>query len=241
MEDKTAGEEAPIHIPHHISLQKIAVFLILALVLTAGIAFAVKNLINKEVSPSEIISGSKIPTLVPNAIMTPEPTMPVSIETANWKTYTSNFGYVFKYPSDWIIGSNCKFGQLCFNSPDFVLADTGIQEGGGGIYYAEKGGSVSISQLPNEGQKTFSQIQAQDFCTPGGPLCVSSCADTLIDGLRAKEQVQCGYGKVKDINIATVYFVLTKNNIVYLDLRYSSNESIKKTLDQILSTFKFTN
>lgn len=87
---------------HHLSLQKIAVFSILALILTAGIAFAIKNLINNEVTPSEIISKSKIPTLAPSSDVTIESAVSPSDEIARGKTYINNtHGYSLQIPEDY--------------------------------------------------------------------------------------------------------------------------------------------
>lgn len=153
-----------------------------------------------------------------NPTPTPDP-------TANWKVYVNKeLGIELKYPQNWKMSTNCKFGNICFLSDDFEEIANAVGEGGDS-YVASKGSVFSISSSI----KT-SLMKLDDFCRPGGPITITSCEDTKLDGIDAKKRISGN---------ATAIGALTDNFMIIVGQNYSVQEN-KKVLDQILSTFKFT-
>lgn len=169
------------------------------------------------------------PTAPPNAkYLFSQPTD----ETAGWKTYTnSELGYELKYPPNWKSVTDCKFGTTCFSSENFEQTVNEAGEGGG-FYITKKGGLFSISTSSKD-----DVMDLNSYCHPGGPLLISSCVDTKLEGIDAKKRVL----NIQDgTEYATEIGTLTNKFLVILGQNYSS-QSDKKILDQILSTFKFVN
>lgn len=197
---------------HHLSLQKIALFSILALILTSGIAFAVKNLINNKVTPSEIISQSKIPTLAPSANVTPEPTVPPSIDTTNWKTYTTKT-FSIKYPNIW--NEPKSFLQSTRTEYVFNPSSLDIVEGS---YYDQ---SIGRTRTYEE-EVTLGEQNAQDK------------TDIKVAGFSAVKYLYSSPKPKVEVILSS------KEGLIYwISMEIPSPQDVT-LFDQILSTFKFT-
>jgi hypothetical protein len=103
---------------------KILLFTVLGLIIVASSVF-VGVQIGKNQKPSQQ-PVAKQQTAAPTqaiANLTIQPTTkPTTDPTANWKTYiNTEANYYFKYPQNWTIVSNCKFGTICFSMVEEVF------------------------------------------------------------------------------------------------------------------------
>lgn len=159
---------------------------------------------------------------------TPKPTQTPD-ETANWKTYTDEqSGYSMKYPVDWVIDPNCSansvsVSNVCFSSPDLERDARPI---------VRKGGLITVSRYKFV-QSTLRDFNIDDFCK----LDISTnCKQIKLDQMEAWQR------EVNDAALSTEVIVL-KDKKMFLGIisgyTSTSEKSIQKVHDQILSTFKF--
>jgi len=152
---------------------------------------------------------------------TPQPKLTKSTssaQTANWKTYAdTKYGYQVQYPADWDLT---------------VLVPGGFSIGGNALGYNGRNFLFSVSILPNT-----IWDKAEKF-----PDMVNSnhvVEDVTISGIK-------GLKKIGDPNLPGPGFqiLLSKNNFTYeltgFDNLYKEDKD-NSTVDQILSSFKFTN
>jgi hypothetical protein len=190
------------------------------------------------------ISSSQLKNLQPtktevnilptSVVMSPKilPTAPRNDQnnvTAGWESYANaEVQLSFKYPKDWLVVTNCKFGSICFSTANYKekLDDRGD---GGGSFFIDKGSLFSIStSLRKE------SINLDNFCQPGGPVVIKTCEDIQISHLRAKKWIVESADKVeRETKIA----ILNEKYLIIVGQSYSSPVE-KKILDQILSTLE---
>lgn len=207
--------------------------LISLIIILIGIAsyFGYQNYqLKQQLAGQKPASSPDASVITSSPISTSNPTVD---ETVNWHEYKSN-DFSFKYPSDWKIVTDCKFGQLCVASADFQQTVNEVGDGGG-FYIAKTGGIFSVNK------STITQpMNIEDFCHPGGPLIISSCTDTLLTSIKAKKRVNAI--NVNGSEYSTDFGLLIDKTLFILSQGYSNgNRSTLSTLDTILSTFQFTN
>jgi hypothetical protein len=215
--------EAPQVVPSKSFPLKWILILIIFILIGGGATYYVANQSQKPAS-----SSNQTPTTAPSPTPTPDP-------TSDWKTYTNTkYGYSVKYPSDWKIqspggGSN---GELC--------RETGID-----------------SQIIELSEKELSEcgFAGEGLPSPDANITVwvldekHSTLENLIGPNYSKLQV-AGEAAVKYPftdesalpNIYATRIYLNHNNNGYIIYLKQSDITGKyeMILDQILSTFKFT-
>ena len=218
-------QEIQIQAPSFLDKLKVHKFKILGGILgvfvLAGAVFGAYKLGQKQVYP-ELGEG---PTPTPVAVATP-----TLDPTANWKTYTNEkYGYSIKYPAEWSEQLKCEGGTItddyvCFLSPDFEESPAGAIMGstvkGGVVLIYGQGGVVSL--LPD------------GFCAPGGPAYISECKEIKVGDLQAMQR-KIGDTQTEVGILKTGKFILDIKAIY----NAASEDEIARTLNLILSTFRF--
>ncbi len=165
--------------------------------------------------------------------ITPFPT-PSSNPTATWKTYTDE-NATFKYPNDWVIQERQTFGSR--TETEFKYGLTTVLT------------FQIIGNYNNQTEKSFTSLD--EFLLPGPDTQEYGnieLADIMIDGRPAKKEVSPGVaGHVGPYQQAAVFSPDSKSVLsFYYQSEYYDLEANQPTigsqevLDQILSTFKFT-
>jgi hypothetical protein len=175
-----------------------------------------------------VVKSSRTPRIAPQPLIpsqiTPIPT-PTPDETANWKIYASPDGYSFKYPDNFTL-NNYNEGSfmgifLVFNGPSQIKKDTELIDGI----------TLRTITFTTGTPKTLEEV-ANDLKQGDG--VTSQLSKTSIGGKEAYSYTfsQEAKGKV----------IITTDQKGFLrisTLHTGSDESYPKTIDQILSTFRF--
>lgn len=162
-------------------------------------------------------------TTKPQFISNPE-VSPSPAETANWKTYTSSFGYSFKYPSELNLTSGSSVTSYAY---DAQLAGDNYNLAFCKPNYCE---ISKIDQIlsPNFIKETVKKTDG---------LTVSGKPAFRIEGEYKFSNAPNIYHIVEVINFKDNQFI----NIEANGLKGISPAQLTETLDKILSTFKFAN
>ncbi|OGE18747.1 hypothetical protein A3J19_03145 [Candidatus Daviesbacteria bacterium RIFCSPLOWO2_02_FULL_41_8] len=189
---------------------------ILIVVLMAALAvggYLIYSQLPKPIAPPRSITQ---PTLSPSSI----PESSNSAETANWKTYTNTkYGFYFNYPQDFSIK---KVAERIFfienkEKKSFVL------------WIYENPNNLSLKDY--EGKHTSKE-------TGFGPFVYYPDTELVkfqnFEAYYTKEEINC-------LSKCGSYIWTTKDMIYKLTGTAENVPNQKQTLDQILSTFKFTN
>ncbi len=225
--------------PNYLKTIILSVLVIITLSLITYLIFQNQKLqkqsVNQQVSPT---------IQVPSPTSKPSTSISISSdETTDWKTYTSELGFSFKYPSDWSQLLKCRFGasdfgDICVKSNDFK--EKMVSMGSSGAYYGvSKGGLFGISQ------RQIENATVENFCTPKETK-TDSCKATTINGQPAMEIVIFNHVTDNIFTLGPKQFqgITGKsfNESYIISMNYPVNDTTNKVLlNQILSTFKFTN
>lgn len=197
-----------------ISKWKLIIFAVVSLILVGGGTYYLGAKQNKLIVQSQ--QQTVTPTIAPS---TPTPTPD---PTANWKTYINTYGnYEVKYPSNW-------------TAVDGALEDQ------------QKGYLIKFSDV--SGRDKNNAVFLSGPAVAHGAICleveksekirVSGIEATKTIWFRSKDTVHCGESDPRE-KITSVYFVNPKKDIKYsLEFRIMDGNFV--LVDQILSTFKFT-
>ncbi len=176
----------------------------------------------KQFKPTPVSQPLPSPIASPIASSSAETDNPDSIG-ANWKTYTnSQFGYSFKYPSDY--KSYPNLGSHVFYSPD-----TKFDKTYGGKTQGLEIGSVVYG--PNE--------DIQNYIGPNTKAdAILASKLVLPSGYSAK-----AYVNIEDITVTIDYRKDNKNMriMVWCGGENGNSNGCEGVLSLLLSTFKFTN
>ncbi len=155
-------------------------------------------------------------TVISNSVASPVPS-PTPDVTANWKTYTNaKYNFSFKYPSAW----NVTYDQ----QPDPAGNPDKYS-----ILMGDSSSSLSITILKSNQSQTFASL-SNLLNLPSGSATITSRKEISVAGSKALFVTQ-------DNNKVGALMLNSSGNIIILETA-STNMSI---LDQIISTFKFTN
>lgn len=219
--------QTPIPTQPPTNWSKNLLFTVLGLIIVAGSVF-VGIQIGKSQTPSQQPVVAQ-PTASPTQIAVNQTIQPTANLTTNpitdWKTYTnSKYNFSFKYPSDWIT----KFVSVSGFDDQVWIADSVSsmpttlpgQIGNG----ARASITIQISSKDislNYSEKDFNQFESLSYNVGG------------LTGIR-----KTGISK-EGLSRETIITVKMGNE--YLNIMPLDTETNKQHLDQILSTFKFTN
>lgn len=162
--------------------------------------------------------------IVQTASPTPNPTV-------DWETYVSPLGFSVKAPASFKQG--CKLGDI--EIEEFCIESLGTKKEfqdkdveGGGAWVVTQGGVLVVSQ----DKETKLPLTKEAVCNPGGGIKVLSCEEDILDGVPAFKRV------AGDPERVTIFAL--KDGASYTTSLWYSDLEAKQSLDQILSTFKFT-
>lgn len=144
---------------------------------------------------------------------------PQTTNTENWKTYkNSKYQYSFKYPSDW-----SNFSMKDFSKTNLI----GDEES---LYIGPLNSNTKPPQILQITTYPLNNYHETELYSP------QSCTvENIIIGIN---KINATMRKCKDQNINSS-IVLKTNNYAYIIDELNGNSTLKKTVDQILSTFKF--
>jgi len=184
-----------------------------------------------------IMNQSKLQKPVVQITSTPKPVSPTQAPdpTANWKTYTSIYGYEIQYPLGWKVNTTrwVEKGQLEDiqlslgenEEARIVFRDYSkpAQEGGPPIYTHEL--------ILNKPKENTSAVSIDEWIKKelGNEFDLSDLTETKVAGIRSVKRNWS--------NVETVY--IPYKNRIY-SLSYTGGNNVSLPFDQILSTFKFT-
>jgi len=208
---------------HWISILAMAIFVVLSLGVVAFLYYqnqALKSMLASLQTP--IAVASPTPTRDPG--LAPEP-VPLSVVTANWKTYTNKeMGIEFRYPSDYSI-TNESIRPYLNRNIGWGYNNTSVQDCKGGCP------AIDTTEKTILGGKPATKIMGY-LGGDGGNIPQKYITYEVFNGI-----------KYFDISIQTLPFVLTGDEASkYKDLSVVQEITPENqtTFNQILSTFKFT-
>lgn len=175
----------------------------------------------QQLPPEPMVSlPTRIPTLVPT-----------TDQTANWKTYTNNkYGFSFNYPKEWFIIENSQSNIVRIDDKPLTKFE---DEQGMGPYYSEYISFEVHEKIPRDVQ--INDPIGTKKCE-GDAYCVQKVSDLTIGG---KNAAKMKITTKNTLDSAYWYEVGLSAQIIKI-----TNESQKEykfqILDQILSTFRFT-
>ena len=197
---------------------------ILALVLAFVILAASGLRIVRKESLLDIWLASRKPTPIPTLV--PEPT-PTPDPTANWETYVNTkYSYQLQYPSTWLVQAMNDNEQLIQTSAANFRMTTDETP-------AESGFSLNVVSNPKNLSLTDWVKQNPDNGTLLSSAEETNSSVVIINEL-SWEKVE--EGSIGYVPTGYVKYGLAHNGFLYYIVIYSADA---KTLDQILSTFKF--
>jgi hypothetical protein len=200
--------------------QKIAVLSVAVSVLFVSTLFLLFLNLQKPVSSSPPVTGI-IPTSVPQS--NPE---------TSWKTYENKkYGFSFNYPKEWEFTT-----QQNYNIPYY----------GEGFYFSTCGTSTLYMSLIDLNQPDTAYKSIDEFFQKSPNLVpIIPWKNIDISGVTGKYYQNEGEPGSVTPSVTIVIYNQTNNTIIRLyftdGCRLGLDQAIKKYLDQILSTFKFTN
>lgn len=216
---------------------QVLLFTILGLIVVAGSVFAgiqigktqtpIQQPITAQptVLPTQAITS---PTVIPTQIVTPTVSLtatPTIDPTANWKSFTSvNYGFAVKYPQDWL--GKCK--DIAGDWETWESASIcELRAPNTNPYTTKEFVTISV-QKPLPERNTLAEIVTFELKNFGKNLSPKSING--VDGY---------FYTNKD---SSVFFTQKGNYFIVINwFPLSEENKYKITLDQILSTFKFTN
>ena len=208
------------------------------------------------VTTSQTPQSSPIPNVSPVPNGTGETANSDSIR-ANWKTYTSEYGYSFRYPQSWeAVESVGDEGAMVYSKPEYIQLSEQLGQGFDKEDYAIIDVGMYLKGQQVAGNQTVSQeTDVKDFVSRLYSSIIQSKEDTTLDGKPAvlvtlKRMVLppgVAFGSQNDpIQNGTTKSVWTKynGNILFINYDYGRQYKDSNTLpiifNQVLSTFKFT-
>ena len=216
---------------------KTFIFVLLGLVLVAGLLFAGVALSQKGFL-SGILSLAKpspTPTLAPEPTPTPDP-------TANWKTYTNQkYNYSFKYPAEAKLEEGKGYEERL---QETILTFYGPNYPGPGEF--TDGYGITFAVLKNLGNATPNQLAQKVFAesqkgiadkTLEGDISKCKVEEVTRGGTTGTRFTYCVRAPGSGVVNFSEWFV--KNGITYQIYAVLQNSNYQKDFDQILSTFKF--
>ncbi len=212
-------------------------------ILIAG--FTIGLFFNKNLSPASQISPTPTPLFSPTPQAKPDPALR---DTANWKTYTSGMNFAFLYPPTWFVSEtgSTQFPDLRIQNYDpattlgrgydsmqdkgkYLLSVNRFPTGNEGVYDLDQ----LIAKLPKEGD------QAYYLGDPAGQIHILKNERGIVNGF-SKLTREVSYSKFTDVIENDIYLLNKKGDAIIIHFGLDAING-KKTLDQILSTFKFIN
>lgn len=148
-------------------------------------------------------------------------------QTADWKTYTNTqYEFEFQYPKGWIINDNLTLNTCCLNVSNYDLLkkqNQFLDNGEIKIQIAHYTKQASITLIDFVASQTYIE---------------SSIKATYLENIDI-----AGIQAVKSNLTGDGIYYLPKSQIEGIAITIFSNpqDSFKNTVNQILSTFKFTN
>jgi len=196
------------------SFFKAVLLMVLGLLIVAGTVYAGTRIGKKQITPSKIIAE---PTLKPVS-PTPDP-------TADWKTYTNEkYSISFKYPFSWFVK------DVTNEAPGNFLQSI--------AFFANGTTNPSVGAEGSEGNELLNLIITNPLINTE-PISQS------------KEQFINSWGKIKKEkivyidNLPAAYNTNLKSVVIWynekIQIFVNPYQDTKNIMDQILSTFKFTN
>lgn len=173
------------------------------------------------------------PTSSPSHSVSPTPSPTPIDETANWKTYSSN-GYLIKYPPTWSInhGVYTNNNVDIYNPTNMVYQSRGNGSPPKEYYPTQFVGifSINSSQTPKEYVNTIISEWKNDKIQ----IDYINAKDYILNGLPSEIYTEPGEG-------GRGRLVVVSNGKQLVELNISSESpELDKDINQILSTFKFT-
>lgn len=206
------------------------VLLIVTLVGAAGYFFYQNQNLKKE------IVAQTLKTQVTPTVVQPSPALDLK---ADWKTFTSKYGYSVKYPQNYEIktGDWMEFGQpfgIQKNDEAVIRSNAQTKPKQAGPY----GDSISLRQPENNSQQlSIEQWVRQKLQSKDYPAEIIT-HDIVIDNIKSIQAYRIDFPYIQYV------FVPLKEKIYTLVHAPEGTEleitAYQKIFDQILSTFKFT-
>lgn len=218
-----------------INWSKIIIFILIGLVVIAGSVFAGmqigKNQILKQ--PSIVEQSTIIPTqtiiINPTTALPTKPN-PTIDPTANWKTINGKY-WIFKVPKEW-------YFIKCLSGNDIILGPNLSKE----FRDIESECNFGIRDLLSV-NRTVGEFALPTTTSPdqnGIYTVVSNKKNIMIDNQNAIEQTEEVHGNPIEGTHTVIYII--GNSYTDTLTFWDTNKNTKNELvDQILSTFKFTN
>lgn len=177
-----------------------------------------------------VVSQISQPTSVTSSIPANSP-VPTSVgEAANWKTYKSdNYGYSFRYPSSFWITSVTTSRQISSDASGATISDSPLAPEN----------TIALFSITDRGKKQgesiaslidgYMQDRKEFQVTTSKNITVNKHQAIYLDTLVANKPYYL------------IFIETDKSNVVILNISNNSdsNDPLKPTIDQIISTFKF--
>lgn len=213
-------QSVPLEPKKKSNLPTIVILLIAILLIAGGVVFGMQ--LGKKQATDGTPQSGKLPKETPQVFIetiTLKPTETVD-ETVNWKIYTGN-GFSFKYPQDWLSSSNKV------QSPDYK-ADHGLLAGG----------DFYIDSDPVQGQTLENVVvQTKQYNPNATTTSIKFLNYDAVSVSIPPEQEMGQYWPSR-----TIYFIKDDRLFhITMETYGSKMNDYLVQLDQILSTFKFTN
>ena len=149
-------------------------------------------------------------------------------ETANWKTYTSSYGYSFKYPTNWILNSSDP-NVVAINSPENEALKGQNYEG----YMMDIAFNYYDNLSAADGNNPKKYQSFSDWINDTGYF--SGMTKTTLGDVVAYDGAEGGFG--------AYYINVAEHGSHYFKVLFGNAESKSKltsTDSKILDTFQFT-
>lgn len=175
----------------------------------------------------------------PTPLTSPEPVMEVDDPTVDWKKYTNTaYNYEIKYPIDWTAKST-EPGPPAFdlvnNSRGFITYPN---------RYNSAGDAKTYITIETDGPQNLAYSSYEDWLTKLSSSVfynIESTTNIIFAGLQATlvSGSYDGYGF--PASIKTIYLKSSNDNTYFsISVTNETGNTNQDTIDQILSTFEFT-
>jgi hypothetical protein len=219
-------------VPPSTNWSKILLFIVFGLIIIAGSVFVGIQIGKNQITNRHLINEQ--PTIPPiQAITTPTalPTIPSSTAnpTTNWKTYlNTKYWYQLQYPTNWLVQAMNGGEQLALTqAANFRMTSDKTP--------AESGFSLSVFSNPNNLSLTDWINKNPDN---GTLLLGANKINSSIISINGLKWEKIDNDSIGYIPTGYVKYGVAYNGYLYYVVIYSADT---KALEQILSTFKFTN
>lgn len=172
-------------------------------------------------------------------------------EFANWKTYTNTkYGFIVNYPSDWKVGeftvpvSLNKSGDSApivnFQAPGFPTPGVGLDGGIGFFVHMPEGDKVLADWVKDNGYK--SPDAAYETIKMAGYNAVRINSVMTQDRRNEILSLPGGRGGPMPVGYKAIFIYIQKGDFIFQIQagKITNPDDFLKIVDQILSTFKFT-